>query len=241
MAHNRKFSPRITKSFANRAFHGLTIVLSGKLSVIYPDKEYVACRGDIILQRRGDSYTLKAGDEETQYIVISYLAEPETFPEGLLPEDRVFHSERSHRYIDDFKKVCDIGSGLCSIPLLRASVQQIICNIAREYYRQELFLSGDYIFSACCYIEENLHLPITSADISRAAACSPTHLRRLFKSTLNESPVRYLNRMRIEHAKKLLTTDLFTMEEIAAECGFSNVYYFSRVFKEFTGISPGKY
>ena len=43
------------------------------------------------------------------------------------------------------------------------------------------------------------------------------------------------------HAKNLLRTGQYTIAQIALECGFSNVYYFSRCFKQITGTTPAKW
>jgi AraC-like DNA-binding protein len=53
--------------------------------------------------------------------------------------------------------------------------------------------------------------------------------------------VQYVARLKTDRAKELLSTGLYTVTEIALLCGFKNVYYFSRVFKNAVGISPGKY
>ena len=78
-------------------------------------------------------------------------------------------------------------------------------------------------------------------EIAAAVGLSESHLRTLFRRARGEPPVRYLNRVRVERAKEMLASGQFPLEEIAVACGFQNEYYFSRVFKEFTGISPGRY
>lgn len=67
------------------------------------------------------------------------------------------------------------------------------------------------------------------------------YLNRLFKRYTGQTIFGYLNFLRIERAKQLLSTGFYSIEEIAENTGFRDMYYFSRVFKKYTGITPGKY
>ena len=116
-----------------------------------------------------------------------------------------------------------------------------MCNIIRENYPRALSSAKNPVVAAIYYIEEYSNHFLTSEDIASAAGCSQSHLRYLFRKAYGESPMHYLNRVRVERAKEMISTDMFTLNDIASACGFRNVYYFSRVFKEFTGVSPGKY
>ena len=122
---------------SNRTSNGLTLLLSGSLEITFAGVTRTVCPGDIILQRKGDSYSLKAGSADVEFIVISYLAEPGELLSSLLPE-RVFSGDHSVRYRSAFEAVCRIyaSRGVCHEPLLCALVQEILCNIIRENYRK---------------------------------------------------------------------------------------------------------
>ena len=66
------------------------------------------------------------------------------------------------------------------------------------------------------------------------------YVRRIFKQKTGLTPNAYLNRLRIEKAKKLLakTNGNMNIKQIADSCGFNDQYYFSRIFKRSEGISP---
>ena len=88
------------------------------------------------------------------------------------------------------------------------------------------------------FIESHLDSPVTLKDIAKAASLSESHLRFLFRKEMNISLGRFLATKRLDAAKyRLLQSDL-TLGEIAASCGFNNVYVFSTFFKKNTGISP---
>lgn len=67
------------------------------------------------------------------------------------------------------------------------------------------------------------------------------YLNRQFKKWTGQTIFQYLNMTRITRARQLLLTGYYTIDEVAAQTGFCDVYYFSKVFKKHTGITPGKY
>ncbi|MCE5168030.1 AraC family transcriptional regulator [Paenibacillus profundus] len=65
----------------------------------------------------------------------------------------------------------------------------------------------------------------------------PNYFITFFREHIGESPVQYMNRMKVERAKKLLLTSHLSVTEIAEAVGL-DVYYFSRLFKNSTGFNP---
>ena len=55
------------------------------------------------------------------------------------------------------------------------------------------------------------------------------------------SPIKYITKKRISYACDLLVSNKYSVSDIASMTGYSDVYYFSRVFKENTGMSPLEY
>ena len=76
---------------------------------------------------------------------------------------------------------------------------------------------------------------------ARKAGISDVYFRRLFKEELGMSPLQYLISLRIAHAKNLITYEKKSVSEVASESGFSDIYYFSRMFKKATGFTPTEY
>ncbi len=70
---------------------------------------------------------------------------------------------------------------------------------------------------------------------------SRRHFDQLFKTNFDVTPSRYITGKRIEFAKQLLKTPNLNMEEIALMCGFGDQYYFSKVFKSETNITPTEF
>ncbi|MBR3844373.1 MAG: helix-turn-helix transcriptional regulator, partial [Clostridia bacterium] len=69
------------------------------------------------------------------------------------------------------------------------------------------------------------------------------YIRSEFKKTIAMSPIDFLTQTRINHAKKLIEIygANISISQVAEECGFEDPVYFSRRFKQFTGMSPTEY
>ncbi|MFN4227920.1 MAG: AraC family transcriptional regulator [Candidatus Ratteibacteria bacterium] len=89
------------------------------------------------------------------------------------------------------------------------------------------------------YINEDLR--IKSSDISKKLMVSQRYVQRIVKEFTGYSFTKFLNKNRIEKAKRMLKDNSLQIKYIAHQCGFSNVNYFTRIFKRIEGISPTKY
>lgn len=74
-----------------------------------------------------------------------------------------------------------------------------------------------------------------------AAGISVVLLGNLFREHLHTTVNHYITALRLDKAKHLLENRKLPISEIAAQCGFASSCYFARVFKEKSGILPGKY
>lgn len=72
-------------------------------------------------------------------------------------------------------------------------------------------------------------------------ALSTDHFIRIFKQEKGSTPYTYLQMVRLEYAKGLLCMSDINITDIAAACGFSNVYEFSRFFRQKAGCTPSEY
>jgi len=76
------------------------------------------------------------------------------------------------------------------------------------------------------------------SELSESLEINKSYLIRRFKKEVGISPGKYLQAVRIERAKQLLPRPQFSLEVIAALCGFSGANYFCKVFKKETGETP---
>ena len=79
------------------------------------------------------------------------------------------------------------------------------------------------------------------ADIAAAVKMSGSNFRAVFKKATGQSVMDYFNQLKAEQAKILIRKGVHTFGEIAAELGYSSESYFSRQFKDLTGMTPSEY
>lgn len=97
------------------------------------------------------------------------------------------------------------------------------------------------IAKAIQFIEKNYKDDISLDDIVEVTDLSKYHFTREFKKYMNDTPINYLAKIRINKALTYLSMNEKNIEWIALEVGFSSSNYFSKVFKKVTGVSPNSY
>ncbi|MCH4888870.1 helix-turn-helix domain-containing protein [Acidaminobacter sp. JC074] len=88
------------------------------------------------------------------------------------------------------------------------------------------------------YINDNLHLQHTTSDLAAMMNVHPNYFIRLFKKHYGMPPIKYINTLRINTAIQHLLYSTKTVTEISQLLGFSDVFYFSKLFKKYTGKTP---
>lgn len=97
------------------------------------------------------------------------------------------------------------------------------------------------VIKVATYISENHHMPLEVPLLAKIAGVSPRALSRLFESEYHMSVPRFIARVRIREAARLLENTKLSIEEIAERTGFPNRYYLTRVFSRIIGKPPAQY
>lgn len=91
------------------------------------------------------------------------------------------------------------------------------------------------------YINTHYQESLQLSDIASVVSISKSECNRCFQSMLGMTPFEYLIQVRLENAITLLIETNMPLSEIAASCGFNNLSYFGKLFKQYKGISPKKF
>ncbi|MEV0621969.1 AraC family transcriptional regulator [Nonomuraea sp. NPDC050404] len=90
-------------------------------------------------------------------------------------------------------------------------------------------------------MRERLAEPLTLAVIAAEVHLSVYHFVRVFREATGQTPHRYLTRLRIEEARRLLSATPLSIEQIARRCGFASPGALSSAFLRQTGVRPSAY
>jgi len=91
------------------------------------------------------------------------------------------------------------------------------------------------------YMQDYYSARFTMDELAQRTGMSSRNFLRRFKQATNDSPLTYLHKLRIRHAKRLLETDFKSIQEICFEVGYEDVPFFRRIFKRYTELSPREY
>ena len=221
-----------------RLWDGFTLFTSGKgYATDKTGKQYSVEKGDILLLRKNDQYEISF-DESCSYITSAITLKFDNdgdfpFP---LPFKLKCHSEMIQNIYDIYRiwqsRTAESYTR-CRIKILELYLDIIeVCNT-------ESSQSG--ISAVIDYIHSNFKRNFSGSDIARYSSMSVSYMRAKFLKETGKTINAYRDTLRIKAAKEMLISGCFTIYETALELGYCDVYHFSKTFKKYTGISPGKY
>ena len=91
------------------------------------------------------------------------------------------------------------------------------------------------------WVLDNLHKPLTVPVLAQRVAMSPRNFARVFAKEMKTTPAKFVERLRVEAARRRLEESQNSMETIASECGFGNVNAMRNVFQRALRTPPGQY
>ena len=114
------------------------------------------------------------------------------------------------------------------------------------YFTESAVKSSGYeippgVMKAAAYLDKHYRKDIYLDDLAEIAAMSKNSLLRNFRRIMHCSPMEYLLQRRLAQVCRQLTGTSLLVKEIASECGFTDLAYFTRIFKRKMGCTPGDY
>ncbi len=124
-------------------------------------------------------------------------------------------------------------------------ISQVLSLILSEiYFREkvdESSVQDRHVTMVIRYMYQHLRENLTLEEISEEVQLSKSYLNAVFKAQTGKSPVEFFIHLKMQEACKLLKSTDYYIYEVSSELGYTDQYYFSRIFKKVVGVSPKDY
>lgn len=91
------------------------------------------------------------------------------------------------------------------------------------------------------FIHEHYMEELTTPQIAKKAMISASECLRCFRAMIGTTPIQYVKQYRIQCAAELLKTTSMKVVDVGLQCGFQDMSYFAKTFKEMRGCTPQQY
>lgn len=146
--------------------------------------------------------------------------------------------ENEKKFLEQF---CKNADDCPDIDKLFACLASTVCASFKHAAEAKRAEDNKPIRMAKQYIQENYMGQVTLEDVSAFVGFAPGYLSTLFKKEAGMPFLEYIQSVRMEAAKKLLTSTDHSMRMVCEEVGYADVKYFTKCFIKYTGLKPGEY
>ena len=240
-------------------WHGETEIIrinEGRLNLWLNNEKHELSQGDVIFVEGG---TLHRGEPENcRYECVVF-------------DPRLVSGQRNSRIAELVRRFCSGRAGLapyCTaangianqlIDTVRAAdmfyelkAASLVCELVRLFYTEDAMSTEQSSDKRSSHrramitvllekIETDYAERIALCDLAALVGVNEKYLCRFFKEFTGYTPTDYINRVRVERACYEMKFNRKNVTEAAYECGFNEISYFSKCFKKYKGVSPGKY
>lgn len=236
-------------------FFQLFAVMEGTGTITIGETVYTVKPGQLYLAGPGQLHSvIGSGSKPLEIRDVKFNANNMTLCSALLRRTGCIIPKHFGRFVSCFENIVQetLNAKPYYLQMINLSLYEILVYILRE---NETECSSDslpapqsgsgsrsiVLASLLEYIQANHQRAIGLDELCAVARVNKTTLTELFKAHLQVTPIRYVNLVRMEHAKSLLTKTDTTVSEIAYSCGFQSIHYFCRIFRAFEGCTPAQY
>ncbi|WMJ22843.1 AraC family transcriptional regulator [Paludicola sp. MB14-C6] len=224
-------------------------VVSGEIEITIENISYHLKRGEMAVVFPNVVHSYYSNEsEENCYELFIYPNQAKSKIYGIVQDKKPIYpillsTQIHHDIPNQIHEIIDLYR--CEKPnhLLMDTLAQLV--LIRTLDELELIkqnaTSENIIGGAVMYIAENFKSSISLEKIAKYLGISKYYLSRMLKDALGMGVCTYINNLRIDYAKALLTTTSLTVSEVAMESGYDSLRSFNRCFKKITSVSPKEY
>lgn len=229
--------------------HVLFYCQSGHATLTINQKISTIKRGDIVIISPGQDfyYQAKKQSGHQAYWINFSGSLAKDFAERLLMkmDDGIAHVGILNNIIADFDLLLELGQrGYTATNVIHAVhvLQQSLSFLALQLRLSAFKGNSSFDLEAVeTLMRNNLHQDLNLDTLAHYSQLSKFHFAKKFKELTDTSPIQHFIGMKIQQACIRLDSSLAPIKQIGEELGYSDPYYFSRLFKKTVGMSPKQY
>ncbi|MBR5490159.1 MAG: helix-turn-helix domain-containing protein [Oscillospiraceae bacterium] len=262
--HYFEYSSSYTFIGEEHDFWELVYVDSGSILVTAAEESRSLSRGQLIFHPPGEFHALAAnGQEAPNLVVIGFGCQSEKMDffrdytlflgaaERALLGRAVEESRSAYLTPLDDPTTKSLTLAPDALPgaeqLIKAALEELLVLLYRRgdggetREKGRLRTGSDAAEAIKDYLEQRIDQPLTVEQICRDNMIGRSQLQKLFHDETGGGIMEYFSSLKIKAARRLIREGRLNMTQIALHLGFQSVHYFSRRFKQFTGMSPSEY
>lgn len=247
--------------------HRIFYMYDGSADIETDKGVYTLAKGDVLIILSGNKYRLLPPENKAVYLALNFdCTQSHSKYQNPIPPVAAdtFNSKLIFEKPGDFNiPVFNEVTYICGMK----TISSRLTHIEREYSQKLLYFeditsnilaevllecarvqvgekykgSREIASIVIGYINENISKPLSNKTIGEALMLHPNYISKLIKITTGLPLHQYLLRARVDRSIELLAEKKLTISEIAVQCGFCDIYHYSKTFKRIIGISPSKY
>lgn len=240
------------QQWSHRILPDLQIILIVEGEFAYVEATQAAARllpGEVLLIEPGVLHTFRYPEAKARGLISGMHLELAATGSWLLGDycltvtpERVTRSVDSAYLHGRFQRLAEVYRSYHPYRELQTSAiaREIVLILAGHWRQAAHPVSSPRLQAMIAFIRENLAMPLSRQDLAQAFGVTPEHINLLFRKELGMTPSAVINRERVMLAYRLIHEQGRSVKEAAYAVGYSDPFYFSRVFKRVLGVPPSQ-
>ena len=221
---------------SNKRKSRLGVIIEGDGTYIYLNKKLRVCKGDVVfIPENVYCYSEWQGQPRIEVMYLSCFMHYEGF--RYMPQLIDCTQEQK----DDILHICSLLSSDNADELEAYSLfYRLLKNIVPKMVQSDIAFDKT-LQTAIEFLTNNWNTDFNIADLAKHCCVSESTLYHLFQRELGQTPISFLNSIRINVAIEMLENSNYSISTISRSVGFKSENHFRRVFASLTGTTPLKY
>lgn len=235
-----------TKKAHHHTGFEIHIIEKGHQTYSFSGKRIQVNCGEFLLIPPEVKHKMEEFAPDTEKFSLTFSALPDTLFSGVesytVAKTDAFFSENFRYILEEKRNPSVFSAKLIENRIFELAVRIArLCGIKAPSPTEDEYAETDSRVSIVKqYINDNIELNLTAADVAAYCYLSTKQLTRIFLTSEGQTPTQYICAQRTKHIEKLLASNL-SLREISERMNFSSEYHFNFFFKKHAGMPPGTY